>query len=85
MHAHIYKHTQEAGFSLAPFTITTPPTRPRGARSLEWEEGASGKLADEKPEMIDGAHCGIMNELYLPNTLSSADCQPVSILIWEKI
>lgn len=78
-------HTPQVWVKPRHIPTTTTTTGPWRARSREWEEGASGTLADEKAEMIDGAHCGFMNELYLPNTLSSADCQPVSILIWEKI
>lgn len=84
MHAQTEKETGLSGLSLA-MSHALAATSRRRAESLEWEEGAGGTVADENTGMIDGVHCGIMNELYLPNTLSSADCQPVSILIWEKI
>lgn len=82
MHAQKHIHTIEGRVCPHP---PLPTIHPRRARSLEWEKGASGKLEDEKSKMINGVHCGIMNELYLGNTLSSGDCQQVSILIWEKL
>lgn len=68
-------------------------TRPPSARPtpLNKEPGAWKWIGEghnwqgKGNKMIDGVHCGIMNELCWPNTLSRAVCQPVSILILEEI